>query len=204
MLERGGSSQARSSSKGLRYFAITIAVCVCSTILSLTVFIGYAASRDPREPSSRRWLRPAVVFTPFTLHRGNAFKGATDGLHLPIFPGSVPIEIGTFDQKGDHSAASSNSVGLVLVRVLASAPLPTVKNWYEQNLPKPFSELLDQQILGRPGKETWFQALDVQIDRETVLYRAEDSMASRGIILQPSKNNDGGTIITAYYLSHGR
>jgi hypothetical protein len=82
--------------------------------------------------------------------------------------------------------------------------MPTVKNWYEQNFPKPSSELSNQQILNGPAKEAWFQALDVQVDNETVLYRPEDLMAPRGIILQPSKNNDGGTIITAYYLSHGR
>jgi len=181
-----------------------LATFILATLVSLVVFIGYAASRDPREPSSKQWLRPAAVYTPFTLHRGNAFEGAQDDLHLPIYPGATPIEIGTFDQQGDPSAVSSNSVGLVLLRLQASAPMPTVKNWYEQNFPKPFSELLDQQILSGPAKEAWFQALDVQVDNETVLYRPEDSMAPRGIILQPSKNNDGGTIITAYYLSHGR
>jgi hypothetical protein len=82
--------------------------------------------------------------------------------------------------------------------------LPTVENWYEQNLPKPFSRLSDQQILGGPAKETWFQALDLQIGSETVLYRAEDSVAPRGVVLQPSQNNESGTIITTYYLSHGR
>jgi hypothetical protein len=185
-----------------RSLVTALATFVVSILVSLAVCIGYAASRDPREPSSKQWLR--VVFTPFTLHRGNAFEGATEDLHLPIYPGSVPTETGTFDEQGEHSAASSNSVGLVLVRLLASAPLPTVKNWYEQNFPKPFSELLDQQILAGPAKETWFQTLDLQIDSETVLYRAEDSMASRGIILQPSRANGGGTIITAYYLSPGR
>ena len=180
-----------------------LATFVVSILVSLVVCIGYAASKDPREPSSKQWLR--VVFTPFTLHRGNAFEGATEDLHLPIYPGSVPVETGTFDQQAEPSAASSSSpVGVVLLRLLANAPLPTVKTWYEQNFPKPFSELLNQQILGGPAKETWFQALDLQIDSETVLYRAEDSMASRGIILQPSKANGGGTIITAYYLSHGR
>jgi hypothetical protein len=184
-----------------RRLLTALATFILAMLISLAVFIGYAASRDPREPSSKQWLHPAVVFTPFTLHRGNAFEGATDELHLPVFPSSVPTETGTFDQQG---AASSVPVGLVLVRLLASAPMPTVKSWYEQNIPKPFSELLDQQILNGPAKEAWFQALDVQVDNETVLYRPEDSMAPRGIILQPSKNNDGGTIITAYYLSHGR
>lgn len=185
-----------------RSLVTALATFVVSILVSMAVCIGYAASRDPREPSSKQWLQ--VVFTPFTLHRGNAFEGATEDLHFPIYPGSVPIETGTFDQQGEHSTVSPNSVGLVLVRLLASAPLPTVKSWYEQNFPKPFSELFGQQILGGPAKETWFQGLDLQIDGDTVLYRAEDSMAPRGIILQPSKNNEGGTTITAYYLSHGR
>jgi hypothetical protein len=193
--------ETRPSGSGVRHRKLqplwtALATFILATLVSLVVFIAYAASRQ--------WLHPAVVFTPFTLHRGNAFEGATDELHLPIFPGSVPIETGTFDQQGDHSGASSNSVGLALVRLLASAPMPTVKNWYEQNFPKPSSELSNQQILNGAAKEAWFQALDVQVDSETVLYRPEDSMAPRGIILQPSKNNDGGTIITAYYLSHGR
>jgi len=185
-----------------RPFVTALASFALSILVTVGVCIGYAASMDPREPSSKQWLR--VVFTPFTLHRGNAFEGATDDLHLPIYRGAAPIETGTFEQQGDHSAASSSSVGLILVRLLASAPLPAVKDWYEQNFPKPFSELRDQKILGGPAKETWFQALDLQIDGETVLYRAEDSMASRGIILQTSKANGSGTIITAYYLSHGR
>jgi len=203
MEETRPSGSARVRQRKLWPLLTAFATFILAMLVSLAVFIGYAASRDPREPSSRQWLHPAVVFTPFTLHRGNAFAGATDE-HLPIFPGSAPTETGTFDQQGDRSAASSHSVGLVLVRLLASAPMPTVKNWYEQNFPKPFSELLDQQILNGPAKEAWFQALDVQVDNETVLYRPEDSMAPRGIILQPSKNNDGGTIITAYYLSRGR
>jgi hypothetical protein len=89
---------------------VALATFIVSALVSLTVCIGYAASRNPREPSSKQWLR--VVFTPFTLHRGEAFEQVIEDVHLPIYPGSVPIETGTFDEQDEHSA-SSNFLGSV-------------------------------------------------------------------------------------------
>jgi hypothetical protein len=186
-----------------RHVVLALATFVLSTLVFLIVLIEYAASRDPREPSSKQWLHPLVVYTPFTLHRGDAFEGATEGLHLPIYPGSIPMETGTLDLEPDTSAASPGpTLGVVLLRLQVSAPLPTVAAWYKENFPKPYSELLDQRILSGPAQENWFQVLDAQIDSQTILYQTDDSMARRGVLLQTS--NDGGTVIRVYYFSRGR
>ena|SRR5579859_4576156 len=196
----GGRRLDQSYSK---QFAIAVALFLLSTLVSLIAFIDYAASRDPREPSSGQFVHPIIVYSPFTLHRGNPFQGATDGLELPTFPSAIPVETGTFGWRVEAPTGSVNSVTLVFIRLQADAPLPTVKSWYDGNFPKPFSELVQQQILAGPGKESWFQAVDAQIGGDTILYRADNSVATRGVILEPSKNV-GGTTIRFYYLSHAR
>ena len=186
-----------------RYFVLGLAILFCSFLISLSIFVAYSASRVPPQSSPNWLIHPMTIYSPFTLHRGNAFQGATDRLRVPLYPGAIPRELNTFAWKEDQSSSATDPMGLAVVYFQVKAPSLDVNSWYQGNLPKPYSQLRKEQILSGPAKEQWFQKLDVDHAGDTTLYQTTDSSRVRGVIVE-SLGNGTGTSLTLFYYSEGR
>ncbi|MFI5058372.1 MAG: hypothetical protein ACHQLQ_09305 [Candidatus Acidiferrales bacterium] len=189
-------------SKGRRQrFVFALAIFLGTTLISVSSFVAYSASSlSPR--TRPNWLiHPKIIYSPFTLHRGNAFQGATDRLQVPVYAGAIPLEVSTFAWNADQSSSAS-ATGLALVRLQVKVPLSLVNSWYQENFPKPYSQLRKEQILGGPAKEQWFQKLDIRVNDETTLYQATDSNRVRGVVIESSDNSSSE--VTLFYYSEGR
>jgi hypothetical protein len=198
-----GSAAAHSASNKLRYFMFSLIIFLFTTLISFSAFVAYSASRIP-PPLSPNWLiHPTIIYSPFTLHRGNAFQAGADAFQVPVYPVAIPLEVSTFGWGVDHLSSVAAPAGLALVRLEAKGTLAAVNSWYQENFPKPYSQLRKEQILSGPAKEQWFQELDVRINDETTLYQAIDSNRVRGAIVE-SLGNSGSTRVTLFYYSEGR
>lgn len=186
-----------------RHFAFGLVILVFSTLLSTSAFLAYSASRIPPRSSPNPVIHPTVVYSPFTLHRGNISQAAEEPLGIPIYAGAVPSLLSTFAWRIEDPSAQPTSAGLVVVRFESKAPLSSVSSWYSQNFPKPYSQLRKEQILAGPAKEKWFQKLDAAIDNNIVLYQAVNSSEALGVVLQSSANSES-TGITLFRYSEGR
>lgn len=181
------------------YLTIGLPVFVCSFLISLLAFVAYTASRVPPRSSPNWFIHPMTIYSPFTLHRGHAFQGAADRLQVPVFAGAVPLEVNTFAWRAEQS---SSVTGLAVIRLEVKAPLSSVNSWYQENLPKPYSQLRKEQILSGPAKEQWFQKLDVRVNEEATLYQATDSSRVRGALVESLDNSS--TEVTLFYYSEAR
>jgi hypothetical protein len=196
-----GSSAARSTPNWLRHFVFALVIFVFTTLISVSVFVAYSASRVPPRSAPNWLIHPTTIYSPFTLRRGNAFQGAADRLQAPVYAGAIPFEVATFAWRADQSS-SAGAAGLALVRLQVKAPMSSVNSWYQENFPKPYSQFRKEQMLSGPAKEQWFQKLDVRVNEGTTLYQATDSSRVRGVIVEPS-DNSSGTEVTLFYYSEG-
>jgi hypothetical protein len=196
-------SPSRSVSNRLRYVIVATVVFLFSVFASLSVMIGYVASKLPPHSSPNVFLHPTTIFSPFTLRRGNFSQAAVDRLQIPVYAGAIAKELSTFGWVLDYPPASATSAGLVLLRVEIDRPVATLDSWYQENFPKPYSHLRGQQIVGGVAKERWFQKLDAHINDETTLYQTNDSTRVRGVIVE-SLGDSSRTGVTVFYYSEGR
>jgi len=199
--QRTASGQVDSNKR--RYFVLGLAILFCAFLISLSAFVAYSASRVPPHSSPNWLIHPMTIYSPFTLHKGDAFQGAADRLEIPVYPGAIPLEVNTFAWKADQSSSATVATGLAVVRFQVKAPLLDVNSWYQGNFPKPYSQLRKEQMLSGPAKEQWFQKLDVRVNEDTTLYQATDSSRVRGVIVE-SPGNSSGTEVTLFYYSEGR
>ncbi len=195
LLEKGGPSK-------LRYFLFALTIFVFSLLTSVLAFMSYSVARIPPHSPPNRFLHPMIVYSPFTLRRGNAFEKVGDFLPVPVYAGATPLELSTFARVLDHGPAPPIHGGLVLVRLETKAPFATVNSWYRENFPKPYSQLRGQQILNGVTKDWWFQRLDARVKEETILYQAADSNKVRGAIVESL--DDSNTGVTVFYYSEDR
>lgn len=197
--QRTASAQADASKR--RYLRLGLVIFVCTFLISLSAFVAYAASRVPPHSAPNRFIHPTTIYSPFTLHRGNAFQGAADRLQVPIYLGAIPLEVSTFAWKAGQSSSAS-AASLAVVRLRVKVPLSSMNSWYQENFPKPYSQLRKEQILSGPAKEQWFQKLEVRVNEETTLYQATDSSRVRGVVVEPSENSSSE--VTLFYYLEGR
>jgi hypothetical protein len=188
------SAAVQSAPKKLRYFMFGPLIFLFSTLLSISAFVAYSTSRIPPRALPNPVIHPMIIYSPFTLHRGNIRQAAEEPLGVPIYPGAVPLELSTFAWGADHSSPPSTSTGLVMVRLEVKAPSSAVSSWYKENFPRPYSQLRKEQILSGPAKEKWFQELDASIDNDTVFYQAAASDGTRGAIIQSGTDSDSSFV----------
>lgn len=193
-------SSARSAPKRLRRLLLALVVLFFTTLASLSAFIAYSALRVPPRSSPNWLIHPTVVYSPFTIRRGDAFQAALDELRIPAYAAAIPSEVSTFTWRFDHPASAPTTVGLVLVRLRTNASASAVRTWYLENLPKPYSHLVEPQILIGPAKERWFQELDVSVSSDTSLYQAATPDGMHGVVVQ-SLPNSGSTGVTLFRYS---
>jgi hypothetical protein len=197
------SASVQLDSNKRRYFVLGLVILFCAFLMSLSAFVAYSASRVPPHSPPNWLIHPMTIYSPFTLHKGNAFQGAADRLEIPVYPGAIPLEVNTFAWKADQSSSATVATGLAVVRLQMKVPLSDVNSWYQGNFPKPYSQLRKEQILSGPAKEQWFQKLDVRVSEDTTLYQATDSSRVRGVIVE-SPGNSSSTQVTLFYYSEGR
>jgi hypothetical protein len=185
---------AQSAPKKLRYLGLGALLFLFSNLLSISAFVAYSTSRISPRASPNPVIHPMIIYSPFTLHRGNIRQAAEEPLGVPIYTGAIPLELSTFAWGTDHSSPPSTPAGLVMVRLEAKAPSSAVSSWYKENFPRPSSQLRKEQILSGPAKEKWFQKLDASIGNDTVFYQAAAADGTRGAIIQPGNDSDSSFV----------
>jgi len=199
-MENTYSSPATHSARSkLRNLGFALAIFLLATLLSLSAFVAYLASRIPPRSSPNPVIHPMIIDSPFTLHRGNISQAARNPLGIPVHAGAIPLEVSTFGWGVDHPSAPPTPAGLVLVRFEVKDSFPSVSTWYHENFPKPYSLLRKQEIRDGLAKEPWFEKLDVSVNNDTVLYQAVDSDGIRGAIIQPGVSSDSSAVTIFRY-----
>jgi hypothetical protein len=187
----------------VRYSLLGLLVFLFSASFSILAFVAYSASKLAPRSASNPVIHPMIIFSPFTLHKGNIRQAAEEPLGVPIYAGAVPSELGTFAWREGPSSQLTSS-GLVVVRMEVKATRSIVDSWYEHNFPKPCAVTRHEQILTGPAKEPWFKKLDAGIDSNSVLYQSTgDAAITRGVIIQSFSDSESSEL-TLFQYSQGR